>query len=719
MLRPARRDGEAAVAHDDGGDAVPRRRARRRVPEELAVVVRVEVDEARRHDEAAGVELASRPRSATAPTAVIRPSVDRRRRPPRFASRAVAHESAADHQIGHGRLLYPETSAPAKDAARLRFRLVFAAGSCDACPRPRVLRRGGRHEVQLVPSHAVPLAARRTSASATTASGSTCRTDSTIRERGHQLYNEYLDMLEYADEMGFDAIGVNEHHQNAYGMMPSPNLMAAALARRTQQRDAARARQLDRALQPADPRRRGVRDARRDLRRPPDRRASRSARRWTPTTATAQNPATLRDKYREAHDLIIKAWTEREPFAWNGKYTKLRYVNLWPQPIQKPHPPIWIPGLGSIETWDFCVDHDYNYSYLSFSGYKRAQKMMDGYWERTRRSAASRGEPVQRARSSSRCASATPTRPCEREWWPHVDYFFNKCLHLYPGHVGGARLSRPRRRCAPASSRRSATPRGNMGMNKTWKELVRAALHRRRLAGDGAPAARGAGDARCASDICCSALHIGSAPIELTNRSHVSLRDRRCCRTSGRSSPSTRTTGGRRRCPRPSARSPARSATREGAPRRADRSERRHERRRRRTRCSTLGERPADRSRCSRRARVRRCSSCTAPAACPPGKACCRCSSRAFHVYAPLLPGFGQLDRPRAPRRSVRSLPARLRRHGGARHSSGPTWSASRWAAGSRPRWRRCGRARSAGSRSRRRSASGATTRPVVDLFGT
>ena len=52
--------------------------------------------------------------------------------------------------------------------------------------------------------------------------------------RGHRLYNEYLDMLEYADQMGFDAVGVNEHHQNGYGMMPSPNLMAAALARRCQ-----------------------------------------------------------------------------------------------------------------------------------------------------------------------------------------------------------------------------------------------------------------------------------------------------------------------------------------------------------------------------------------------------------------------------------------------------------------------------------------------------
>jgi len=52
-------------------------------------------------------------------------------------------------------------------------------------------------------------------------------------ERGHELYNEYLDMLEYAGQMGFDGLGVNEHHQNAYGMMPSPNLMAAALARRS------------------------------------------------------------------------------------------------------------------------------------------------------------------------------------------------------------------------------------------------------------------------------------------------------------------------------------------------------------------------------------------------------------------------------------------------------------------------------------------------------
>src|SRR2546426_11501395 len=52
-------------------------------------------------------------------------------------------------------------------------------------------------------------------------------------EKTHGLCHEYLDELEYAEQVGFDGLCVNEHHNNAYGLMPSPNLMAAALTRRT------------------------------------------------------------------------------------------------------------------------------------------------------------------------------------------------------------------------------------------------------------------------------------------------------------------------------------------------------------------------------------------------------------------------------------------------------------------------------------------------------
>ena len=52
-------------------------------------------------------------------------------------------------------------------------------------------------------------------------------------ERVGQYYNWSLDELIHAAKSGLDGICVNEHHQNAYGFMPGPNLMGSVLARAT------------------------------------------------------------------------------------------------------------------------------------------------------------------------------------------------------------------------------------------------------------------------------------------------------------------------------------------------------------------------------------------------------------------------------------------------------------------------------------------------------
>ena len=62
------------------------------------------------------------------------------------------------------------------------------------------------------------------------------------------------------------------------------------------------------------------------------------------TFCYGQSPATLREKYREGVELILRAWSEPDVFSFNGKYTQLRYVNIWPRPMQKPRPPVWVPG---------------------------------------------------------------------------------------------------------------------------------------------------------------------------------------------------------------------------------------------------------------------------------------------------------------------------------------------------------------------------------------
>src|SRR5262249_43797850 len=73
------------------------------------------------------------------------------------------------------------------------------------------------------------------------------------------------------------------------------------------------------------------------------------------------DPRRGRGRFREALELILKAWTTPGPFEWRSKHYYFRYVNPWPRPMQQPHPPIWIPGAGSAETIDFVAQRRFAY----------------------------------------------------------------------------------------------------------------------------------------------------------------------------------------------------------------------------------------------------------------------------------------------------------------------------------------------------------------------
>jgi alkanesulfonate monooxygenase SsuD/methylene tetrahydromethanopterin reductase-like flavin-dependent oxidoreductase (luciferase family) len=285
---------------------------------------------------------------------------------------------------------------------------------------------------------------------------------------GHEVYNRYLDQLEYAEELGFDGIGVNEHHANAYGLMPSPNLMAAALARRTHR---AALVVLGNSIA---------------LYNPPIRVAEEFAMldvisggrllagfpvgtSMDTNYAYGQIPALTREKYAEAHDLIKQAWSRDEPFAFNGRYTQLRYVNCWPRPIQKPHPPIFIPGGGSLETYDFCVQNDYVYSYLSFTGYLRGKQLMDGYWDTVAKSGKDES-PYRGGFAQTICVGETD-QEAEDLYSEHVSYFYNRCLHVYPGFADAPGYRTIKTIKAGALSQLQAAQQ--MQFTKlSWKELV-------------------------------------------------------------------------------------------------------------------------------------------------------------------------------------------------------------------------------------------------------
>jgi alkanesulfonate monooxygenase SsuD/methylene tetrahydromethanopterin reductase-like flavin-dependent oxidoreductase (luciferase family) len=251
--------------------------------------------------------------------------------------------------------------------------------------------------------------------------------------RAHHMYNDFMDELEFAAECGFDAVCVNEHHSNGYGLMPSPNLIASSLARRTSE---AALCVLGSSLA---------------LHNPPTRVAEEFAMidvisggrliagfpvgsPMDTCYAYSQNPSMLRERYHEAHDLVLRAWTEPDTFAFNGRFNQQRYVNIWPRPVQKPHPPIWIPGGGSIETWQWCAQMDYVYCYLSYYGYKAGQATMSGFWDEMARLGKDRNP--YRAGFLQFVGVAETREEAYRLYREPAEYFYGRCLHVDPRFAG-------------------------------------------------------------------------------------------------------------------------------------------------------------------------------------------------------------------------------------------------------------------------------------------
>ncbi len=249
-------------------------------------------------------------------------------------------------------------------------------------------------------------------------------------KRAHLMYNDFMDELEYAAEVGFDAVCVNEHHSNGYGLMPSPNLIASSLARRT----------TDTAL--------CVMGNSLALYNPPTRVAEEFAMidcisggrliagfpvgsPMDTCYAYGQNPSMLRERYLEAHDLIVRAWTDKDTFAFNGRYNQQRYVNIWPRPVQNaPHPPIWVPGGGSVETWRWCAEMDYVYCYLSYYGYKVGQATMEGFWNEMSRLGKDRNP--YRAGFLQFVGVGESRQHAMDLYAQSAEYFYGNCLHIDP-----------------------------------------------------------------------------------------------------------------------------------------------------------------------------------------------------------------------------------------------------------------------------------------------
>ena len=189
------------------------------------------------------------------------------------------------------------------------------------------------------------------------------------------------------------------------------------------------------------------------------------------------NPSQLRARYREAHDLVVQAWTRDDTFAFNGRYNQQRYINIWPQPVQKPRPPIWIPGGGSVETWQWCAEMDYVYAYLCYFGYQLGRETMRGFWREMDKLGKDRNP--YRAAFLQFVGVAETRAEAMKLYREPAEYFFNRCLHVDPryasppGYVTEATMRAKMVSMAQGGGRgQRARPAGGGLPNPTFEDMV-------------------------------------------------------------------------------------------------------------------------------------------------------------------------------------------------------------------------------------------------------
>jgi alkanesulfonate monooxygenase SsuD/methylene tetrahydromethanopterin reductase-like flavin-dependent oxidoreductase (luciferase family) len=169
-----------------------------------------------------------------------------------------------------------------------------------------------------------------------------------------RTYAEHLDAWELIDQLGYDGLGFNEHHCSPYGLMNSPNLMAASAAQRTK-----RVKLLiyGNLLPLHEPLRLAEELAMLDCL--SNGRLISGFARGIPREYQVHNVelADSRARFEEAFEIVTRAWTE-EVFSYQGRFWSYKDVALWPRPVQQPRPEIWTPVVSSKESIEFAARND-------------------------------------------------------------------------------------------------------------------------------------------------------------------------------------------------------------------------------------------------------------------------------------------------------------------------------------------------------------------------
>jgi alkanesulfonate monooxygenase SsuD/methylene tetrahydromethanopterin reductase-like flavin-dependent oxidoreductase (luciferase family) len=188
-----------------------------------------------------------------------------------------------------------------------------------------------------------------------------------------------IEQFRLGDELGFDWVTTAEHHFAPFSMTPNPMVMAASLTNVVKR---AKVAVLGPDIPIVDPVRVAEEMAMIDTMTGGRLIAGLMRGSANEYVTYNVNPAESRARFEEALQLIRMAWTEVQPFGWQGRHYEYRTICIWPRPVQKPHPPIYI-SAASPESGEFAARHRLGVGF-AFTTVQIAAKAAQYYREQSR-----------------------------------------------------------------------------------------------------------------------------------------------------------------------------------------------------------------------------------------------------------------------------------------------------------------------------------------------
>ena len=248
------------------------------------------------------------------------------------------------------------------------------------------------------------------------------------REAGAEAYRGMIERVECAESIGFDWVSVSEHHYSPRILTPAPIVSAAYIAARVHRIKIA-------LLGPIIPQSNPVRVAEElaMLDTLSQGRLVAGLLRGTSNESLTYdlNPTESRERLNEAWDLVVKAWTTHEPFAWQGKYWSYERVSIWPRPLQQPHPPIVLPA-DSDEGLETAARRR-----VGTGAAYRSNTRVKTVFDRYRSFAAKHGwtPTAEHCHVLRHVYVAETNARAREEAEPHLDYFWTKLLSYHRGSM--------------------------------------------------------------------------------------------------------------------------------------------------------------------------------------------------------------------------------------------------------------------------------------------